>query len=419
MFIDEVRVNFRGGTGGTGCKSMLRQKYVPRGGPDGGNGGKGADVILVATTALNTLNSFGRKRHFHAQNGANGSSTHKYGAGGEDMVVEVPAGTVVKTDEGEVLADLVLPGETYVAASGGRGGRGNAALVTKTNPLPRYAEKGEPGQDRWLVLELKLVADVGLVGFPNAGKSTLISRTSAARPKIADYPFTTVVPNLGVVSVDQDTHFVMADIPGLIEGAADGKGLGLRFLRHVERCRIIVHLLDMTGWDDRDPATDYKILRKELAKYSAKLTKKPEIIVGNKMDVTGAEKRLAAVSKKLKKKVVGISAATGAGVKELMRAIATKLAKLPVVTEREEVVHRFEMEPDFMVTKAAPGEFVVTGKRVETLILMTHLENQEAVEVLGRKLKRMGLNEELGRAGAQTGDSVRIGAFEFEYNEED
>jgi GTPase len=373
-------------------------------------------VVLRTVTGLNTLAPFKRKRHFYADPGSNGHGKDQYGKGGEDLIVEVPMGTVVKDENGEVLADLLLPDEEFRAAKGGRGGRGNAQLVTSTNPLPQYAEMGEPGEERLLKLELKLLADVGLVGFPNVGKSTLISRLSAARPKIADYPFTTLAPSLGVVEIDHSRSFVMADIPGLIEGAHEGKGLGIRFLRHVERCRMILHLLDVSGYEGRDPAADYKLIRAELKAYSDKLAKKPELIVATKLDLPDAQDNAKKLAKKLRKPVLSISSVTGGGLKELVAEIAKKLDTLPREVTREKVVHRVALEPDFMIEEVERRVFVVRGKRVEKLVAMTNLQNEEAVDVLARKLRSMGLVEELEAAGAKIGDTVHVGAFEFEFD---
>ena len=418
MFVDEVQIVVKGGKGGNGCRSMRREKWIPHGGPDGGNGGRGGDVVLITELGLNTLGSFQRKRHFAGDDGTNGSGSDRYGRGGEDLIVKVPIGTVVKSEDGEVLADLLLPGETFKAAVGGRGGRGNAQLVTPINPLPQYAEKGEPGEERKLRLELKLLADVGLVGFPNAGKSTLISNLSAARPKIANYPFTTLHPSLGVVSIPGWKHFVMADIPGLIEGASEGKGLGIRFLRHVERCRMILHLIDCSGFEGRDVAQDYKTVRAELKAYSPALAKKPELIVATKLDVSGADEIAKKLAKKLRKPVLQISAVAKMGLAELCAAIATELAKIPDAVPRERVVHRVSLEPDFRILKADRGLFEIRGQRVEKLVAMTQLDNDEAVEVLGRKLKTLGLAAELEAAGAEDGDTVRIGEYEFTYEPE-
>ena len=415
MFVDEVEVVVKGGTGGNGCKSMRREKYIPRGGPDGGNGGRGGSVVFESEGGTNTLAAFKRKRHFFAENGKNGLGSDKYGKGGEDLVVMVPVGTVIRDHEGGVVADLLLPGERFIAARGGRGGRGNAALVTPTTPLPQYAEKGEPGQELTLKLELKLLADVGLVGFPNVGKSTLISKLSAAQPKIANYPFTTLHPSLGVVTVDHSRSFVLADVPGLIEGAHEGKGLGMRFLRHIERCRMIIHLVDVGGIEGRDPAEDYRTVRAELKSYSPKLAKKPEIIIATKLDLTDASKRATALSKKLRKPVMAISSATGKGLPEMVAAIWKHLEKIPRTLPREKVVHRVKVESDFSIVNPEPGLFVVTGARVEKLVKMTHLNNEEAVEVLGRKLRTLGLEAELEEAGAVEGDAVRIGAYEFNF----
>src|SRR5215475_4203583 len=296
MFVDEIDVFVKGGDGGAGCISFRREKFVPRGGPDGGDGGDGGSILLEADPAITTLLDFHYQRHYTAERGQHGKGANKHGASGSDTILRVPLGTVVSDrDTGERLGDLTTPGERVLVACGARGGRGNARFVSSTNRAPRRADLGRPGEERWMHLELKLLADVGVVGFPNAGKSTLVSRLSAARPKIADYPFTTLVPTLGLVRVDDERSFVIADIPGLIPGAAEGKGLGLRFLRHVERTRVLVHMLDLDPGTGRDPDDDWEAIQRELGEYSADLAARPQVLAANKLDLDGAAPRLARV----------------------------------------------------------------------------------------------------------------------------
>jgi GTP-binding protein len=329
MFVDEVEVFVKAGNGGHGCIAFRREKYVPRGGPNGGDGGAGGSVVLVADEGLGTLLDFRYRRHYTADRGAHGQGWDKQGATADDLVLRVPVGTVVRErDTGLALGELTATGERLVVARGGRGGRGNARFATSTRRTPRIAEDGAEGESRWLVLELKLLADVGVVGFPNAGKSTLVSRLSAARPKIADYPFTTLVPTLGLVRLDEARSFVIADIPGLIPGAAEGKGLGLRFLRHVERTRVLVHLLDLDPATGRDPIEDWEAIQRELGEYSADLAARPQLLAANKVDLDGAAPRLDAVRGLAEREglpLVAISARTGAGLEELRAAIARLL----------------------------------------------------------------------------------------------
>jgi GTP-binding protein len=333
-FIDEAKIYVRSGRGGRGCVSFRREKFVPRGGPDGGDGGNGGDVILVAQRNVSSLLDHRYRQHYIAQNGEHGKGKNQHGKNAPPLIVPVPVGTVVKDFyTGEILGDMVEEGQTLVVARGGRGGRGNARFATSTNQAPRYAEPGEEGEERTLLLELKLLADVGIVGFPNAGKSTLISRISAARPKIADYPFTTIVPNLGVVRYNEGKTFVVADIPGLIKGAHEGAGLGIRFLKHIERTRLLIHLLDLSPLTGRNPIEDYHVLNEELMRYNPSLLKeKPQIIVPNKIDITEARERLKEVRDYFESKnnmeVFPISAATGEGIKELIREVGVRLEKL-------------------------------------------------------------------------------------------
>ncbi|MBI4379349.1 MAG: GTPase ObgE [Nitrospinae bacterium] len=329
MFIDEAKIYVKGGDGGNGCVSFRREKYIPRGGPDGGDGGDGGNVIIAADRNLHTLIDFRYKQHYRAKRGAHGQGSNKHGKNGEDCIIRVPVGTIVKdAATHSVLEDLNREDKIFVAARGEKGGRGNTRFKSSTNRAPRRAEKGLPGEERWLYLELKLLADIGIVGFPNAGKSTLISKISAARPKISDYPFTTLTPNLGVVKVDEYKSFVVADIPGLIEGAHEGKGLGIRFLRHVERTKILLHLIDLSGGEGREPFRDFLIINKELLRFSPELASKPQIVAGNKIDIPQAREKFEKVKDKFNNihiEILPISAVTGEGIEGLITCIADKL----------------------------------------------------------------------------------------------
>ncbi|MQL53823.1 GTPase ObgE, partial [Desulfofundulus thermobenzoicus] len=383
--------------------------------------GRGGNVVLKVDPGLRTLVDFHYHRHYKAERGQHGMGKNMHGRQGEDLVLRVPPGTLVRdAATGEVIADLVSPGQEAIVARGGRGGRGNARFVTAVNKAPRMAEKGEPGEERWLELELKLLADVGLVGFPNAGKSTLISRVSAARPKIADYPFTTLTPNLGVVRVDGDRSFVMADIPGLIAGAHGGAGLGHRFLRHTERTRLLVHVLDMAGGEGRDPVEDFAVINRELALYNPVLANRPMVVAANKMDLPGAVENLERLREALgdKYEIFPLSALTGQGIKPFLYRLADLLTVLPPPeqTVGEDVrMTRVEGEPPFSIS-CRDGVFVVAGRDIERLVAMTDLDNDEAVERLQRIIARMKLEEALIKYGIREGDTVRIGNFEFTYS---
>ena len=417
MFFDEAKIYVKGGDGGNGCVSFRREKYVPFGGPNGGDGGKGGDVYLVVNPHLNTLVAFKRQRHFKAQRGGHGRGKNQTGRSGEDLVIEVPPGTVVRDAKtGEFIADLTEPGQKVLVARGGRGGRGNAAFATPTNQAPRIAERGEPGQERWLHLELKLIADVGIVGVPNAGKSTLLAAVSAARPKIADYPFTTLEPNLGVVALDEATSFVMADIPGLIEGASRGAGLGHTFLRHIERTRLIVHLLDGAS---PNPLRDYETINEELALFDEKLAAKPQLVVLNKIDLPQAQAVWPAVKKAMEARgqpVLCISALTGQGVREMLGRVAEMLKALPrkEVALPEAKVLRPREEEAFTIVRE-DGAWRVRGAKVERLAAMTNWDLDEAVQRFHRIITRMGVTMALREAGVQIGDTVRIGKVELEW----
>lgn len=422
MFIDRAKIFVKGGDGGNGVVAFRREKYVPRGGPSGGDGGKGGDVVLKVDPDLSTLMDFKYKVHYKAERGEHGQGSNKIGRSAEDLIIRVPPGTVVKDPEtGEVLADLVEKDQTFVAARGGRGGRGNARFASSIHRAPDFAEKGEPGEERWILLELKLIADVGLIGFPNAGKSTLLSRMTAARPKIADYPFTTLSPNLGVVDfgVGESNSFVVADIPGLIEGAHEGAGLGHEFLRHVERTRLLIHVIDAAGLES-EPVESFHIINRELSEYSKKLAEKPQIVAANKMDLPEARENFERIKEELEKEgfeVLPISGATGQGVRELMHKIGQKLEQIPKTVETEEVKeYTFQKEEPFKISKGG-RVFQVSGDLVERLVAMTDMQNESAVKRLQRTFKKIGLDDALKKEGIKPGDTVKIKDVEFYYIE--
>jgi len=418
MFFDEAKIYVKAGDGGNGCVSFRREKFVPFGGPDGGDGGKGGDVYLIADPHVNTLIHFKKRAHFKAQSGQHGRGKKQAGKNGQDLYIPVPLGTVVRdANTGEFIADLVEPGQKVLVAKGGKGGRGNAAFATPVNQAPRFAERGEPGQERWLYLELKLIADVGIVGVPNAGKSTLLAAVSAARPKIAPYPFTTLEPNLGVVTVG-DYDFVLADIPGLIEGAHKGAGLGHKFLRHIERTRVIIHLLDGLS---PNPLRDFEAINKELALFSERLAAKPQIVAFNKMDIPEVREKWPQVRDALVEAGYGvypISAATGEGVWELMKAVAALLQEMPkeLPPLEEEIVPATKKAPPFMVIKE--GEvWRVTGQEVEKIAATVNWDQEEALALFHRKLEKLGVIRALRKMGIQDGDTVIIGNVELEWRE--
>lgn len=429
MFVDQVKIYVKGGDGGNGMVAFRREKYVPNGGPAGGDGGKGADVVFEVNEGLRTLIDFRYQHHFKAPRGEHGMSKNMHGRNSKDMIVKVPPGTVVKDAEtNETIADLVENGQRAIIAKGGRGGRGNTRFATPANPAPELSENGEPGQEREVVLELKLLADVGLVGFPSVGKSTLLSVVSSAKPKIAEYHFTTIVPNLGMVETEDGRSFVMADLPGLIEGAHQGVGLGHQFLRHIERTRVIVHVIDMARTEGRDPYEDFLTINKELKEYNLRLTERPQIIVANKMDMPEAESNLQKFKEQMTEDypIFPISAITRNGLRELLFAIADKLAvtpEFPLEEQEEEtgvhrVVYKHEKDPDaFFITRDPEGSFVVSGEKVEKLFKMTDFSRDESVRRFARQLRGLGVDDALRQKGAKNGDTVKLLEFEFEFIE--
>lgn len=435
MFLDQVTIDVKAGKGGDGMVAFRREKYVPDGGPAGGDGGQGGDVILVVDEGLRTLMDFRFNRHFKAQSGENGMSKGMHGRGSDDTYVKVPQGTTVRDAEtGVLLGDLIEDGQTLVVAKGGRGGRGNIRFASPRNPAPEIAENGEPGQERKIELELKVLADVGLVGFPSVGKSTLLSVISSARPKIGAYHFTTLVPNLGMVTTSDGRSFAAADLPGLIEGASQGVGLGTQFLRHIERTRVILHVIDMSGMEGRDPYEDYLAINHELSSHNLRLLERPQIIVANKMDMPDAEENLVKFKEQLNKNkedefaddipVFPISGVSRKGLDALLNATADLLEvtpEFPLYEEEieEETVHYgFNPEgPEFTIDREPDATWVLSGEKIEKLFQMTNFDHDETVMRFARQLRGMGVDEALRARGAKDGDLVRIGEFEFEFVE--
>ena len=421
MFVDEIIVELYAGDGGDGCMAFRREKYVAMGGPFGGNGGKGSDIVFKVDQGLNTLVDFKYKRIIKGSSGENGLGKGKHGKNAEDVIIPVPEGTIVTDfDTGLIIADLTKNGEEVVIAKGGRGGRGNMAFATQNNPAPKYAENGEPGEYRKVKIELKLMADVGLVGMPSVGKSTIISKISASKPKIADYPFTTLKPNLGVVKAG-DYSFVVADLPGLIEGASLGSGLGDKFLKHIERTRVIAHVIDMSGYTN-DPYKDYLIINKELENFSKSLTKKKQIIIANKMDMPKSKENLEKFKKQVKEPIYEISAIKGAGLDKVINALAETLKTLPKSKLYEDekfeshVIYKFKEEKPYEIIKENEI-WVIKGEKVEKLFKMSRLDTDEAVLRFSNKLRKMGIDDELKEKGAKEGDLIKILDFEFEFRE--
>ena len=437
-FTDLSHINVRGGDGGAGCMSFRREAFVPKGGPDGGDGGRGGDVIVEADPQLSSLIDYRYKHHFRAERGTHGQGARRHGRDGEDLVLRVPVGTVVRELDPQTqtpsydIADLTQPGERVVVAPGGAGGRGNIHFVTSVRRAPAFAEKGEPAREHWIELEMKLMADAALVGMPSVGKSSIIARISAARPKIADYPFTTLVPNLGVARAASGQSFVAADVPGLIEGASEGRGLGHQFLRHIERTALILHVVDVTGgYEGRDAVEDYEVINDELASYAAELAARPQIVVANKCDLPGTEeavRRLREVADRDGHQFFAVSAATGAGLDALVSSCAAEVARLraeaapstPVV----DLSQRWERERErrdrqIRIIREERHAWRATGAQIERMVIQTDWENDEAVAYLQHRFARCGLDDALAKAGAVTGDEVRILELAFTYEGKD
>lgn len=421
MFIDEALIKVEAGNGGDGCLAFRREKYISMGGPYGGNGGRGANIIFKVDEGLHTLIDLRYMKKIKGKKGENGKGKNQHGANALDVVVKVPQGTIVTdTDTGLILADLKGKNDEVIVAYGGRGGRGNTAFKTQSNPAPNYAENGEPGEEKTLKVELKLLADVGLVGLPSVGKSTFISKVSKAKPKIAAYHFTTLSPNLGVTKTIDGRSFVIADLPGLIEGASNGEGLGDKFLRHIERTKVIAHIIDMSGFEGRDPYNDYLVINKELENFNKKLLDKPQIIIANKMDMDSSKNNLKEFKKKVKAEIFEISALTSEGLDEVLLKLADMLDELPNTPLYEEeafeshVLYKFKKEEPYTITKE-DDVWVIRGNEVEKVIKMTNFYTEEAVERFAKRMRRMGIDDRLRELGAEEGDKVRILDFEFEY----
>lgn len=416
-FLDRVKIYVTAGKGGDGCLSFRREKFIEFGGPNGGCGGRGGDVILQAEPNLTTLLELAYNPHIEAQNGEKGGTYNKTGRAGEDKIIRVPCGTIVKQD-GRIIADLTQAGQQFTVARGGMGGRGNQSFKTRNNTAPHIAENGQPGEEVTLILELKVLADLGLVGFPNAGKSTFLSRISAARPRIADYPFTTLNPNLGI-TLHKGISFATADIPGIIEGASEGKGLGHQFLKHIERTRVLLHLVDPDGFDGMSAEKSVKVIEEELKAFDKKLFAKPRIIVVNKMDLPEAKKAYETIKKKFKKhKVMLMSAATGEGVDkvldEVVKILAATPVEQPVIEEKTAATHK--VEPIFSIERDENDVIHITGKKVVEFIAMTNFNQPEAVARLRGIFKKIGLEKALLKYGVEDGDTLIVGGREFEWN---
>ena len=423
MFVDEVEIKVEAGKGGDGCTAFRREKFVEMGGPYGGNGGHGGDIIFKVDEGLSTLLDLRYQKTLKAPNGENGRGKNQHGKGAEALVVKVPLGTVVTDlDTGFVLADLSHKDQEEVIAKGGRGGRGNTAFKTQTNTAPDYSEKGEEGEHKTLKVEVKMLADVGLVGLPSVGKSTIISCISKSKPKIAAYHFTTLNPNLGVVRSSEGKSFVMADLPGLIEGASNGEGLGDKFLRHIERTKVIAHVIDMAGSEGRDPYEDYLLINKELEAFNEKLMKKPMIIIANKMDLPAAKDNLEKFKEKVDLKIFEVSAATNTGLQVVVDYLATMLDEIPENPLYDDsqieshVLYKFKKEEPFTITRE-DDVWVISGKEVERIFKMTKFSSEEAIYRFAKKLRRMGIDQKLEELGAQVGDQVRILDFYFDYKD--
>ncbi len=423
MFVDEVILKVEAGRGGDGCLAFRREKFIPMGGPFGGNGGKGSDIKFIVDEGLHTLIDLRYMKTVKGNKGENGEGKNKNGKNADDVIIKVPQGTIITdNDTGLILADLKNKNDEATVAIGGRGGRGNTAFKTQSNPAPNFAENGEPGEKRTLKIELKLLADVGLVGLPSVGKSTLISKISKAKPKIAAYHFTTLTPNLGVVKASNNRSYVVADLPGLIEGASKGDGLGDKFLKHIERTRIIAHVLDMGSFEGRNPYEDYLIIRNELKEFDEKLLNRPEIIIANKMDLENAKENLKEFKNKVKdKEIIEISAMKDEGLSQVINKLADMLDEIPEVPLYEEeqfesyVLYKFQKEEPYTISRDYDGVWIIKGKEIEKLLQMTRFNTEEAISRFANKLRKMGIDDKLKELGIQEGDTVRILDYEFEF----
>lgn len=428
MFIDQAKIYVKGGDGGDGMVAFRREKFVPDGGPAGGDGGRGGNIVFVVDEGMHTLMDFQYNRHFKAEKGENGMSKSMHGRGAEDRFIPVPPGMVIRNaDTNQVIADLTEHEQQVIVAKGGRGGRGNIRFASSRNPAPNISENGEPGEELNLILELKLIADVGLVGFPSAGKSTFLSVVTAAKPKIANYPFTTLTPNIGVVGLEDGRSFVIGDMPGIIEGAAEGVGLGLQFLRHIERTKVLLHILDMSGIEGREPFDDYQTIKKELESYDMNLLNKPQLIIANKMDMPDSEENLKSFIEQMdaigeEYELYEISALRKEGLnKVLYRTIelleAYEEIEEPVEMETHVTYTLEEEEPPFVLTRDSDGVWVLSGEEIERLFKMTNMEHDEAIMRFSRQLRAMGVDNALRERGAKDGDLVALLDFTFEFVE--
>lgn len=425
MFTDYVKIIAKAGNGGNGAISFRREKYVAAGGPDGGDGGKGGDIYFEVDPDSNTLIDFRYNKKFKAENGKNGEGAHRYGKSGDDLYIKVPIGTIIRdANDNRVLADLSHKGQKELILAGGRGGKGNSHFATSTRQAPRFAQDGEKGEEKELILELKLLADVGLIGFPNVGKSTFLSMTTSATPKIADYHFTTIEPNLGVVKTEFGDSFVIADIPGIIEGASDGTGLGLQFLRHIERTRLLLHVIDASGSEGRDPVQDFITINEELKKYSEKLSKRKQIIVANKMDILQDEnlyKKLEKVARENHMEIFKISAATGEGIHELLNHVSEVLKTLPkenlIEIDNNEKIYTLENKENEYTIEREEGKFIIKGEAVERIMRRVNISDNESLYYFQKSLDNLGVNDRLKKMGIQEGDIVKIEDYELEWEE--
>lgn len=422
MFVDYTKIIIKSGDGGNGAKTFRREKYVAAGGPDGGDGGKGGDIYFEVDPDTNTLIDFRYNKKFKAEDGKNGSGGNCYGKSGDDLCIGVPKGTVVKDAlTGKVIVDLSQDDQKELVLKGGKGGKGNSHFATSTRQAPNFAQEGEKGQEKEIILELKLLADVGLLGYPNVGKSTILSMVTSAKPKIANYEFTTINPNLGVVKTEYGESFVIADIPGIIEGASEGVGLGIRFLRHIERTRILLHIIDVSGASGRNPVQDYYTINEELKKYSEKLSKKPQILVANKIDAMQDEteyNELEKLAEENNLELFKISAATGQGLKELLNRVAEKLKELPkeeLVETEERVVYTLKEEKNEFDVRIEDGVYVVDGPAIEKLLGRVNMEDNESLYYFQKSIKALGVEDRLKQMGIQEGDTVKFIIWEFEW----